>query len=83
MAPRTVVRSERYDVPQQFIELAQRRTEFLFRHIQFGDMPMRNVIASAYLQGMSDCADALEARGRISAVAPANPTEDVGGRQDG
>lgn len=58
MAPRTVVRSERYDVPQQFVELAQRRTEFLFRHIQFGDMPMRHVIASAYLQGISDAIEA-------------------------
>jgi len=65
MAPRTVVRSERYDVPQQFIDLATRRTEFLFRHIQFGDMPMRHVIASAYLQGMSDCADALKAKGHL------------------
>lgn len=65
MAPRAVVRSERYDVPQPFIDLAQRRTEFLFRHIQFGDMPMRHVIASAYLQGMSDCADALEAKGHL------------------
>jgi hypothetical protein len=63
MAPKPVIRSERYDVPQQFIELAERRMEFLFRHIQYGDMPMRHVIASAYLQGMSDCADALEAKG--------------------
>lgn len=68
MAPRTVSRSERYDVPQQFVELAQRRTEFLFRHIQFGDMSMRHVIASAYLQGMSDCADALEAKGYLCSM---------------
>lgn len=70
MAPPKVIRSERYDVPQPFIELAQRRTEFLFRHIQFGDMPMRHVIASAYLQGMSDCADAMEAKGYCSFSPP-------------
>lgn len=66
MAPKAVIRSERYDVPQQFVDLAERRTEFLFRHIQYSNMTMRNVLASAYLQGMSDCADALEARGHLS-----------------
>ena len=66
MAPPKVVRSERYDVPQEFIELAQRRTEFLFRHIQHGDMPMCHVIASAYLQGMSDVVDTMEAKGMFS-----------------
>jgi hypothetical protein len=76
MAPRKVVRSERYDVPQQFIELAQRRTEFLFRHIQYGDMPMRHVIASAYLQGMSDCTDALEAKGHLTTL----PSTECGGK---
>lgn len=65
MAPRPVIRSERYDVPQEFMDLAHRRTEFLFRHIQYGDMPMRMVITSAYFQGMNDAVDALVAKGRI------------------
>lgn len=72
MAPRAIARSERYDVPQEFHDLATRRTEFLFRHIQFGDMPMKNVIASAYLQGMNDCVEALERRDRIK-DSNANP----------
>jgi hypothetical protein len=63
MAPPKVIRSERYDVPQQFMELAQRRTEYLFRHLQYGDMAMKHVIASAYFQGMNDCVDAMEAKG--------------------
>lgn len=65
MAPPKVTRSERFDVPQQFMELAQRRTEYLFRHLQHGDMAMRHVIASAYFQGMNDCVDTLDARNRI------------------
>jgi hypothetical protein len=65
MAPPKIVRSERYDVPEEFMDLARRRTEFLFRHIQYGETPMKNIIASAYLQGMSDAVDALDARGRI------------------
>lgn len=76
MAPPKVIRSERYDVPQQFHDLAQRRTEFLFRHIQHGDMPMRHVIASAYFQGMNDCVDTLDARDLIK-----DSTD--GARQDG
>lgn len=68
MAPKSVPRSERYDVPQQFIELAQRRTEFLFRHMTYGDMPMRHILASAYLQGMNDCVEAMDRRGLIDPV---------------
>lgn len=50
MAPRPVARSERYDVPQPFMDLAHKRTEFLYRHLTYGDTPLRNIIASAYLQ---------------------------------
>lgn len=66
MAPPKVIRSERYDVPQQFMELAQRRTEYLFRHLQYGDMAMKHVIASAYLQGMSDVVDTMNAKGMFN-----------------
>ena len=72
MAPPKVVRSERYDVPQPFAELAQRRTEFLFRHIQYGDTPMKMIIASAYLQGLSDGVEAMDRRDMLK---PARPTE--------
>ena len=63
MAPRSIPRSERYDVPQPFVELAQRRTEFLFRHLQYGNTPLNLIIASAYLQGMSDVVDTMDAKG--------------------
>jgi hypothetical protein len=63
MSRRPEPRSERYDVPQQFMDLAQRRTEFLFRHITYGDMAMKHVLASAYLQGMNDCVEAMDRRG--------------------
>lgn len=72
MAPRSVPRSERVDLPAPFVNLAERRTEFLFNHMTYGDLPVRRVLASAYLQGMSDCVDALDARDRII-DAPAEP----------
>ena len=53
------------EVPKSAVELARKRTEFLFRHMQYGDSPMRMILASAYLQGMNDMFDALEARGLI------------------
>lgn len=53
---------EQIDVPPQFIDLARRRTEFLFRVMTYGDQPMKIVLASAYLQGLGDAADALEKR---------------------
>lgn len=47
------------------MDLAQRRTEFLFRHLQFGDIPMRHIIASAYLQGMSDVVNTMDTKGLL------------------
>jgi hypothetical protein len=63
MGRRAIHRSERYDVPAPFIDLAQRRTEFLFRHLQFGNTPLHIIISSAYLQGMSDVVDTMDAKG--------------------
>jgi hypothetical protein len=60
MAPRSRPGYERVDVPQQFIDLAQRRTEFLFHVMTYGSQPMNMVLASAYLQGLGDAADAIE-----------------------
>ena len=60
MAPRPVPRSGRIDLPHEFVDLAQRRTEYLFRHLQYGDMPLRQALASAWLQGASDATQALE-----------------------
>ena len=62
MAPRSRPQYEQIDVPQPFIDLAQRRTEFLFHVAQWSDVSMRNVLASAYLQGLGDAADAIENR---------------------
>jgi hypothetical protein len=57
---RKLPRSERIDVPYRFFDLAQRRTEFLFLHATYGDMPLRRVLACAYMQGLSDAGQALE-----------------------
>jgi len=62
MAPRPRPTYESVDVPARFIDLAQRRTEFLFHVMTWGDKSMRIVLASAYLQGLGDAADALEAK---------------------
>lgn len=61
---------ERIDVPDRFVDLAQRRTEFLFHVMTYGDLPMKLVLASAYLQGLGDAADALEKRGTIKVEYP-------------
>lgn len=66
MAPRSVPRSERYDLPAEFIDLAERRTGFLFPHIET-NMNLRMALACAWLQGARDAAQAIEsARGRDS-----------------
>ena len=61
---------ERIDVPHRFIDLAQRRTEFLFRIMTWEDATMRRVLASAYLQGLGDAADALDAKAKREAAGP-------------
>ena len=66
MIRRLAIRSERVDLPAPFVDLAKRRTEFLFAHMTYGDRPMRLILACAYVQGMNDAVDALDARGRIS-----------------
>jgi hypothetical protein len=50
------------EVPAPMIDLAKRRTDFLFRYIQYGDRPMREILASAYMQGMNDMFDVIERR---------------------
>ena len=52
-------RSKRFDVPHEFFDLATRRTEFLFAHATYGDMPLRRLLACAYAQGLADAGDAL------------------------
>ncbi len=81
MAPKPVIRSQRYDVPQQFHELAQRRTEFLFHVMTWGDKSMRIVLASAYLQGLGDAADALEKRLESARVPDEEAASTAGGGQ--
>lgn len=70
MAPRSIPRSERIDLPAPFVDLAKRRTEFLFNHMTYGDMSMRMVLACAYVQGMTDGVDALIARNLIVDASP-------------
>jgi hypothetical protein len=53
------------EIPAEMIGLAERRTEFLFRHMQYGPNPMKMILASAYIQGMNDMFDALENAGLI------------------
>lgn len=50
------------EIPAPMIDLAKRRTEFLFRYIQYGDRPMREILASVYMQGMNDMFDVIERR---------------------
>jgi hypothetical protein len=73
MAPPSRPRYESVDIPAPFIDLAQRRTEFLFHAMTYGDKPMRIVLASAYLQGMNDAVDALDARATREKEAPPTP----------
>ncbi len=58
------LRSTEVQVPEPMIDLARRRTDFLYRHIQWGS-PMHVILASAYIQGMNDMLDAMDAAGLI------------------
>lgn len=51
-------RSQRYDVPWKLLDLAQRRTEFIFAHVTYGDIPLRRALACAYAQGLADAGEA-------------------------
>jgi len=73
MAPRSRPRYEPVDIPAPFIDLAQRRTEFLFHVMTYGDKPMKIVLASAYLQGVNDAVDALDAKASREKEAPPSP----------
>lgn len=57
--------SERVEVPAPMISVAERRTEFLFRHLQYSPSPMKTILASAYIQGMNDMFDAIENAGLL------------------
>ena len=74
MAPRSRPRYESVDIPAPFIDLAQRRTEFLFHVMTWGDKSMRIVLASTYLQGINDVVDAMDNKAkRESAPIPDAP----------
>lgn len=51
---------ETIDVPRNFIDLAERRTEFLFHVMRYGRQSIQTILASAYLQGVEDGATAME-----------------------
>jgi hypothetical protein len=73
MAPHSRPRYESVDIPAPVIDLAQRRTEFLFHVMTYGDKPMKIVLASAYLQGMNDAVDALDAKDEREKAKPPEP----------
>jgi hypothetical protein len=50
-------RIQREDLPEKFVDLARRRTSYLFRLVTHQDLTI--LFASAYLQGASDAADAM------------------------
>lgn len=45
---------ERFELPAKFVDLAKRRTAFLFKVMQYESQSLHNILASAYVQGMSD-----------------------------
>lgn len=51
---------ERFAVPLDIVDLAKRRTAFLFRIAS--TMRTENVLANAYLQGMADAADVIASK---------------------
>lgn len=58
---------ERIEIPQQHFQFASRRmkgfVEFAADLARFGTLDLVNLAASAYLQGLSDCLEAMERRG--------------------
>jgi hypothetical protein len=60
MAERSTLKRRccRVDLPEEFIDLAQRRTAFLFRLVRQQDLTV--LFASAYLQGVRDAAETIE-----------------------
>jgi len=52
-----------YEPPAGWRDFAHRRTEFLFRFMQYRDLPIRDALASAYGQGIADAVQAIENRG--------------------
>lgn len=73
VAPRPAPRYERIDIPHQFRDLAERRTQFLFHVMTWGDQSMRTVLASAYLQGINDAVDAVDNKAKREAKEPPTP----------
>lgn len=51
---------EAIDVPRNFVDLAERRTDYLFHVMRFGQQSLKLILASAYLQGVNDGATAIE-----------------------
>lgn len=51
-------RVQRVDIPHRFVDLAERRTAFLFELVRHQDLTV--LFASAYLQGAADAAEAME-----------------------
>lgn len=60
MGRRATPRMERIDVPEPLFDLARRRTAFAAELAVHFDRPLREALASAWLQGLSDAIDVLQ-----------------------
>lgn len=62
MMAKESIRIERYEVAPAMLELAMRRVRFVTTHCIH--LPFNHMLATAYMQGMSDAIDVLQARTR-------------------
>jgi hypothetical protein len=73
VAPKPTPRFERVDLPAKFLDLAHRRTQYLFHVMTWTNDSMKSILASAYLQGINDASDALENKAKREGVTPPLP----------
>lgn len=66
--PRKAAPQHRRDhIARQFMHLARRRSEFLFRVMPDSGSPLHNILASSYLQGFSDASEAINHQAKTKA----------------
>lgn len=73
IARKPAPRSERFEVPRHFMDLARRRIEFLFHVKRLGETPLHSVLAFAYLQGIDDAAQAADHQRKRLKTKPEEP----------
>jgi hypothetical protein len=60
MGKRSTRPSARFHVERDVLDLAERRTEFLMNPVPVNILPLRRLLACAYVQGMRDAAESLD-----------------------